>query len=249
MEANIYESQKSLNEYLLFHYGSEEEIFGELPGPRDALEFPVRCVSELLDQAALPKNATSLDIGCAVGRSTFELARHTAHVTGIDYSQQFITAANTLRLTGSMEGQKVEEGIRHVPFMAQVPADISRESVVFLQGDATVLPSNLPKVDVVLAANLICRLKTPREFLHRLPSLLHSGGQLLLTTPFTWLEEFTPVENWLGGREGENSFEMLSAELAADFELQHTCNLPFVIREHRRKYQYGIALGSRWKRR
>ena len=249
MEANIYESQKSLNEYLLFHYGSEEDIFGGLPGPRDALGFPARCVAALLDRSLLPRDAVALDIGCAVGRSTFELARHAVRVTGIDYSHQFIAAANILRLTGSLETQKLEEGTFQSPFVARVPPDISREAVSFLQHDAMNLPPDLAQADIVLAANLICRLRNPKKFLHRLPLLLRPGGQLLLTTPFTWMEEFTPGENWLGGREGTSSFEALSGELAGYFELQHTCNLPFVIREHRRKYQYGIALGSRWKRR
>jgi 2-polyprenyl-3-methyl-5-hydroxy-6-metoxy-1,4-benzoquinol methylase len=35
----------------------------------------------------------ALDIGCAVGGATFELARSFSHVLGIDYSQSFVDAA------------------------------------------------------------------------------------------------------------------------------------------------------------
>ena len=36
------------------------------------------------------------------------------------------------------------------------------------------------------------RLPNPQEFL---TPMTEFGGQLLLTTPFTWLEEFTPKEH------------------------------------------------------
>lgn len=39
-------------------------------------------------------DAVALDIGCAVGGASFELARSFPHVLGIDYSQHFVNAAN-----------------------------------------------------------------------------------------------------------------------------------------------------------
>ena len=65
-------------------------------------------------------------------------------------------------------------------------------------GDATDLPGDLGSFDVVLAANLICRLAEPALFLQRLPGLVNPGGQLLMTTPFTWLADFTLPSKWLG---------------------------------------------------
>lgn len=35
-----------------------------------------------------------MDIGCAVGGASFELARAFPHVMGIDFSQHFVNAAN-----------------------------------------------------------------------------------------------------------------------------------------------------------
>lgn len=40
------------------------------------------------------EEATALDIGCAVGGATFELARAFPHVMGFDFSQTFVNAAN-----------------------------------------------------------------------------------------------------------------------------------------------------------
>lgn len=245
---NPYETDKLLHEYLLFHYGTGEDVLGDRPGPREALHFAERCVTELLDLSLVPENATALDIGCAVGRSSFTLARTCRKVIGLDYSQRFVDAATELKNTGFADGEKIEEGDRRSPFRAKIAEDIERSRVSFEHGDATDLRADLPPADVVLAANLICRLPTPQRFLDRLPSLVRPGGQLLLTTPFTWMEEFTPRENWLSGEDGD-SFAALQRILEPSFVLQKTLDLPFLIREHSRKFQYTIALGSRWIRR
>ena len=245
--SNPYESRRLVGEYLFFHYAGFAEAAGDLPVPREAWGFAERVVKELLGDADTLESA--LDVGCAVGRSAFELARVAKRVVGVDYSQAFIDAAKTLQADGEMCGEVLAEGERMQAFTARVPEGVERGRVEFLVGDATDLPA-LGAFDVVLAANLICRLPEPRKFLTRLPSLVKSGGQLLLATPFSWLEEFTPREHWLGGRQDSPfSFEVLRQILEPDFELETTKNLPFLIREHSRKFQYGISLGSRWRRR
>ena len=246
---NPYESPKLLAEYLLLHYGSAADVLGGMPGPAEAVGFPMRLVRELLDTTSQPANARALDLGCAVGGSSFELARTCGEVLGIDYSHTFIRAANELRKTGRHAFEKVTEGDLTEPAVAEIPPDIDRERVTFEQGDAMNLRANLENFDVVLAANLLCRLPEPMRLLERLPALVRSGGQLLLTTPFTWLEEFTPRANWLGGTpETGRSFEALRRALEPAFVLEHRVELPFFIREHARKFQYGVALGTRWRR-
>jgi putative 4-mercaptohistidine N1-methyltranferase len=248
---NPYESAKLLAEYLLFHYGSEEAIFGQRPGPRDALDFPVRCVHELVDTDALRAGARALDVGCSVGRSSFELGRFCAEVLGIDFSHSFIQAASLLKEQGALSFEVIAEGDICSRIQARVPAHLDRKRAHFRVADAMNLSDNLGSFDLVLAANLICRLPEPRRFLRRLPQLVNPGGQLLMTTPFTWLAEFTARGKWLGGRkeDGKRSFEALKEVLDQDFELQLTRDLPFLIREHERKFQYGIAHGCRWIRR
>ncbi|HKI69833.1 MAG TPA: methyltransferase domain-containing protein, partial [Verrucomicrobiae bacterium] len=86
---NFYETDRAVSEYLLFHYGTPEDILPYNFGPIAALNYPVRCVTECLDVKRLPAQARALDLGCAVGRSSFELARHCAEVIGIDFSHRF----------------------------------------------------------------------------------------------------------------------------------------------------------------
>jgi len=67
-----------------------------------------------------------------------------------------------------------------------------RSKVRFQRGDACSLPLDVGQFDCVLAANLICRLHTPHAFLDRLPSLVSTGGILVITSPYTFLRHFTP---------------------------------------------------------
>lgn len=250
MMANPYESARLVEEYLLFHYGQPSEILPWEFGPRGALDFPVRCVSELLDVERLPKEACALDVGCAVGRSSFELARYCTRVLGVDFSHALIEAAQAMQREGKVRSGYTIEGKLREECVLAVPEGVDRSRVEFQQGDAMNLPAEIGEFDVVLAANLICRLSRPRLFLERLPGLVKKGGQLLLCTPWTWLEEFTPEAEWLGARRRGDvkSHEALKVILEPDFELVQEKALPFLIREHQRKYQWGVSHGSAWRR-
>lgn len=250
---NFYESDKAVSEYLLFHYGQSQELLPYEFGPATALNYPVRCVTECLDLTRLPERPRALDLGCSVGRSTFELARYCHEVIGIDYSQRFIDTAKELKQTGSIDYAYVEQGDLLTHTRAVVPAEIDRRRVTFEQGDAMNLRDHLGQFDVLLMANLVDRLRSPESCLRRLPGLLNPGGQLIITTPCTWLEEYTPRENWLGGyvRDSKevDTLAGLQKSLNGDFELITTKDLPFLIREHARKFQWSVAQASIWRRR
>ena len=241
----IYETEKLLAEYLLFHFGSEQEILppdGQWPeGMREALDFPVRTTSHF-SSAVVEKG---LDLGCAVGRSTFEMARTCHHVTGIDFSHAFIRAADALRSGESLEYTRLEEASRGTRLWARMPDGIDPARVRFQQGDAMHLPGELAAFDRVHAANLLCRLTHPRLLLERLPHLVKSAGELVIATPCTWLGEFTPPENWPDG----STLDWLKSSLAADFEFVRHTDEPFLIRETARKFQWTRSLVTVWKRR
>ena len=48
--SEFYESDRAVNEYLLFHYGAENEVMPYADGPRAALNYPVRCVTTFADR-------------------------------------------------------------------------------------------------------------------------------------------------------------------------------------------------------
>ncbi len=249
---SVYEQDDLLAQYLLLHYGPPEDILPYDFGPRDALDYPVRCVTELLDEERIPPDARALDLGCAVGRSSFELAAHCSEVIGIDFSKRFIETAQILAVDGATDFYRIDEGELRTPIRFEVPEALPRDRVAFEVGDACHLREDLGTFDVVLNANLIDRLPDPRAFLNRLPALLKPGGQLLLSSPFTWMEDYTPRPNWLGGLERNGhpvrTWETLQNILSPHFKLAKTLDLPFLIREHARKFQWSVARAGRWIR-
>ena len=220
-------------------------------GPKEGLGYPVRCVRECVDVGAAT-NGRALDLGCAVGRSTFELARICREVVGIDYSQRFVDAAETIRVRGKLAYRRTDEGDLTTALEANLPEGVDAERVRFEQGDAMALREGLGEFDVVLMANLIDRLRSPKSCLLRLRELVKTGGQLVLTSPYTWMAEYTPREAWLGGFEAKEerrlTLEGLREVLGADFEFRGVRDLPFLIREHARKYQWSVAQASLWGR-
>ncbi len=249
-----YEGDKILAENLMLHYGSADEAMPYSFGPKAAVGFPQQIATLTLETALRLgiEMGRVLDVGCSVGGSTFALAQGFQSVSGIDLSATFIEAAETLRREGQLTYRRREEGENTSVAEARLPADLDRSRVTFRRADACALPPELVGFDAVLAANLLCRLASPRAFLGRLcgvRGLVRRGGLLVLATPFTWDERFTPRDAWLGGHDGESSFTALQAELDKDFELLETRDMPFLIREHVRKFQYVVTLVSMWKRR
>jgi len=239
--SNPYESRRLLDEYLLFHYGDPSDVLPWKNGPIESLGFPVRTVTAFHDYTSRDR---ALDLGCAVGRSAFELTRFCRQVVAVDFSQSFIAAAEQLRTEGSIYYSLREEGARSRILTAKLPWGCHPDRVRFEQGDAMNLRADLGAFDLVHAANLLCRLSDPALLLARLPSLVGPGGTLILTTPCSWLEEYTPPANWPPGR----TLDWLRETLSPSFDLLKQSDLPFLIREHARKFQWSVALGTCWRR-
>jgi putative 4-mercaptohistidine N1-methyltranferase len=242
--SDLYESDKILAEYLLFHFGTAEEILPPdrqwPPGMSEALNFPVRTVAHFSAGTA----ARGLDLGCAVGRSAFEMSSSCQQVIGIDYSHAFIRTAEALRMGERVTYHRREEAGLHTPLEAKISTSVNSDGIQFRQGDAMNLPAELGAFDRVHAANLLCRLPHPIRLLERLPDLLAAGGELVLATPCTWLEEFTPIANW----PGKGTLEWLTEILEKDFSLIRTTDEPFLIRETARKFQWTSSLVTVWRR-
>ncbi len=242
--SSIYESNKILAEYLLFHYGTAEEILPPdriwPPGMREALDFPVRTSAHFSPGIV----ERGLDLGCAVGRSTFEMSRTCREVIGIDFSHAFIHAAEALGNGQPLAYDRREEAFVVTTLEARMPKEIDGARARFQQGDAMNLMTSFGAFDRVHAANLLCRLSEPERLLENLPSLVKSGGELVLATPCTWLEEFTPSVNW----PMNSTFEWLLSTLTPAFSLLRRADEPFLIRETARKFQWTTSLVTVWRR-
>ena len=242
-----YETDKFLSEYAEFHYG---DTYFDVPNFSQAL-------AKLAIHAMANKPARkALDLGCAVGRATFELARHFDQVTGIDFSARFIglgahlAKQETLRYTLTDEGDLVTYKERR---LADLGLAEFAHKVEFFQGDACNLKPLFTGYDLILAANLIDRLYSPAKFLTTVHERLNPGGVLLLASPYTWLAEHTKHAEWIGGfkKNGERftTLDGLKEMLGQHFRLiEGPLEVPFVIRETKRKFQHTLSEVTIWER-
>lgn len=241
-----YETDQLLSEYAEFHYG--DDYFG-VPNFSRAL------VEHLAPWLAGRKTRRALDLGCATGRASFELARYFDEVTGVDFSARFISLGAQLGREGLLRYALVDEG-ELLLYKTRSLAELGLDQVKvpeFVQGDACNLKPQLTGYDLVFAANLIDRLYDPAGFLNRIHPRINAGGLLLVASPYTWLTEHTPRASWLGGfkRNGENftTLDGLKARLGTHFRLlAEPVQVPFVIRETSHKFQHTLSEVTIWER-
>lgn len=204
----IYESQSSVDQYVDFHF-CEEEHFG-------VRNFPLVCAEKVIECAkAHDLKGRALDLGCAVGRSSIEMGQHFDEVVGIDYSQSFVKAADAI-LKGKFD---------HLV-----------NKVKFEQGDACKLSEHLGKFDVIFGGNLIDRLYEPTAFLTHVKGFMKNKSILILSSPYTWLPDYTKPEKWIGGfvKDGKPVYtydRLKEIMLEMGFKEERPCeDVSFVIR-------------------
>ena len=248
-KVNVYETDDMVAQYIEFHYGAE--YYG-VPN------FPVACieaVSQYLNERATGR---ALDLGCATGRASFELARLFDQVDAVDFSARLIEAPTALQQTGSQRYVIQDEG-ELVSYKEIKLAEFSgytevKDKVAFMQGDACNLADKYTGYDLVFAANLIDRLYDPAKFINAIKDRINPGGLLVLVSPYTWLEEFTERDKWIGGfkadtGESHTTLDGLADLLSPEFVLfDEPQDIPFVIRETARKFQHTLSQMTVWEK-
>ena len=266
---NVYESDASLHMYLGLHYPSSgvdegvDPILAHNNKPNHGIRFPHRVANLLSSLNPEKTNNKALDMGCAVGGSSFELAKTFDQVDAFDFSENFIAAAKAMqaqeqiRFRIPVEAELFEE-VRAVHEQGVTPEVLSR--VNFFTGDACDITNmakdgKLASYDGVIMSNLLCRLPDPLACLNGLGGIVNMGGVVVLVTPFSWLTEFTPRSKWLGGfydpvsKAPIRSKDVLKEVMEnRGFEKIHEEEIPLIIREHQRKYQYIVSEATGWRK-
>ncbi len=246
LSVNIYESDEQVSQYC--HFGWGKSYFG-------IDNFPKVCAKVAMQYMQHRSTKRALDVGCAIGRSSFELAKMFDEVIGVDFSTRFIRHAIALK-----EGKKVRYSIKKEGDLVEF-YEISldnfglndiKNKVNFWQADACNLKPIFKEFDLIFAGNLLDRLYDPAKFLFSLKDRINQNGILILTSPYSWQEESTPKDKWLGGfkKDGENytTLDALHDILDSDFKLLDIKEIEFVLRESERKFQHTISQMSIWER-
>ncbi len=247
VKMDVYETDPIITQYCEFHFG--EHYFGVSNYPRRIAEFCLKAM------AGRPKHK-ALDLGCAVGRSSLELAKEFKHVTGLDFSARIIKPGVELLEKGYVQYIRQEEG-ELVTYHEKKLSDLGlagvKGKVKLYQADACNLKPLYTGYDLVLASNLIDRLYSPRKFLNMIHERINAGGLLIIASPYSWDEEFTKKEEWIGGyrKAGEpfTTREGLEETLTPHFRrIGEPIDMEMIIRETRRKYQHTQTEVTVWER-
>ena len=198
-----YDSPRILGEYVWAHYDSDR------PHEPDPLYFAnpealaqsnnlTSFFRPVLDQVRATPDALLVDLGCNVGRMTFEAAAKVGFALGIDFSWGSIQVARTLLRDGYFMYPRRIEGHLATRVRVEPPAPRNLE---FIVADAAM--PYLPKgcAIQIIAMHLLDRLPDPRGALGAMADLLTREGRLILTDPFSWDATYTPEHYWLGGVE------------------------------------------------
>lgn len=205
-----YRQQATRDEYVAFHYPDADPLPAFL-GPRSpplSERYPF-AVRKMWRPAR-----RALDVGAACGRITYDLACDHGHATGVDLARELLDAAVDARAR------------------LDLPANAG-----FAVADALALPFPDGAFDTVVAANLIDRVPDPARALAEAARVTAPGGLLLVGSPYTWKEEFTPRARWLG-RIGDGGAEVRE-RLGRAFAREAETDLLFFIPHHARSGQLG----------
>ena len=255
-ESAPYESIDMLDMYIAFHFGQHPSIVHQTMQqsvPQAALQFPQRCSNLLLrlmneySSIEVKTKARALDLGCAVGGSTLELSKNFKFTRGVDSSASFIASAKLIRdLKEDLVIKIKVQGSIYRNVSIKLDQSMSPANVEYSIGDACNLEGTASlggPFDAVLIANLLCRLPDPKRLLERLPDLLNKDGIVLIVSPYSWQEKYTPPGKWLQVSDDQIDMEKCIIEVMQILGFRHLMSqdMPAIIREHERLYQYIIS--------
>jgi SAM-dependent methyltransferase len=156
-------------------------------------------VATALDLLGAPPDGPWLDVGCAVGRGTVELARATSGpVAGVDLSFAMLRVAERVRREGVAVYPRRRVGIVYDRREVLVP-DVPSEHLGFWCADAELLPFAQGTFAGALSLNLLDCVRSPLAHLIELGRVVRPGGDALLCTPYDWSVSATPLDQWIGG--------------------------------------------------
>jgi SAM-dependent methyltransferase len=140
-----------------------------------------------------------LDLGCSVGRGTLELARRTGDLAvGVDLSFSMLRVAERMRRAGRATFDVRRVGLVYDRCDLAV-ADVPTEHLSFWCCDVGALPFADALFDGALSLNVVDCVPSPLGHLMELGRVLAGGAPALLSSPYDWSPNATPVAQWLGG--------------------------------------------------
>ena len=193
--------RQHVSSYAWDHWGDQDpEPFAPVPGggAPGAVSRNLAQALDMLD-GDLPDGPV-LDIGCAAGRTVADAAeRLDRDVLGIDLSVPLARCGRQ-----AVVGGRIDYGLRRIGLVYErrsyrLPRrKEDRRSDIWIC-DALALPFAAQTFCLAIGMNVVDCMRDPRAGLVEISRVLAGGGCALLSIPFDWAGQVTPVEAWLGG--------------------------------------------------
>jgi SAM-dependent methyltransferase/uncharacterized protein YbaR (Trm112 family) len=235
-----------LGTYACDHYGDLDPAQAAGPPPG-----AIRHVADVALQAVgtLPPGPV-LDVGCSVGRTSFDLAARTdGLVLGVDLGVDMLRLAQDVLHRGRVRFPRRRVGLVYDRCEVEVSFP-GADRVDFWALDATLLPFAPGTFGLVASLNVLDCVGSPYDHLAAVSRALAPGAAALLACPFDWSAGATHPQAWLGGHSqrapnGGSSEAVLRSLLAggghpqalADLALEREIDgVPWTVRLHDRAF-------------
>lgn len=159
----------------------------------------VRLLEKGLSALDQRPGAPVLDVGCSVGRTTFELGRKAdGLVLGIDLNFSMLRLASSVLRQRRVRYPRRRIGVVYDRREFAVPFG-DMPNVDFWACDAAALPFAGALFPTITCLNVLDCVPSPPELLRCLARVIAPDGRAILGCPYDWSTAATPVEAWLGG--------------------------------------------------
>lgn len=217
-----------LSIYMDNHWGDRAEPPPDGPGAGVA-----DAIIAKLAERATRRVALAVELGCSVGRMVVELARGADHVVGLDLQFGAVRRARHMLAGESVSYLRRVVGREYAPAIARGIAT----PATLLCGDA-LDPPLIPGVyGRVVALNLLDSVRQPRQLLSVVDGLCAPGGELILTSPYSWQSSVVDEAERFGGADPAAALAEILATgtgLGARYEIEDNCELPWTLRRDSR---------------
>lgn len=217
---NFYESDESISSYCDLYYGKDNLYTNYVDLLRPYLK-------DL-------KNSKALDLGCCVGRTSFELAKIYDEVLGIDFSANYINIGVKLKLYDFVNYKiKKEDKTFEERAISLKDFDLEKvkDKVSFMQGDACNLKEIYKDFDLIFYSSLIDKLYYPKKFLEDVSRRINKNGFFVFLSSHNWFNEYINENN-----------------LFLEFELLDKIEVSSFIKMKNKNYENKTLLMSVWKK-
>lgn len=235
------EAERSLlSTYMDFHYGSPDDV----PEPLAPYTDPKACWQRLVE-TAFPegegKYHLSLDLGCSVGRYTFELARFSGLAVGMDTHFQKVAAAAGFQRTGRVGYKRKRRGRCYENVESSF---LPVRNTLFLAADALDPPFRAETFDCVAALNLLDNVRFPIVLIGQMDALLKNGGTMVMGSPYEWRADICEPSQWLESEDMDSPAAVrkllegaILPEMGLTYEVvEERQNVPWMLRRHQRHW-------------